>query len=72
MNGQQNGKRSLLFTVRVWVEEVDDGRPEIRGRVVHVLTGESTHFREWPALLAFVERWLDVENPQEHSKEGGL
>jgi len=46
--------RSNLFTLRVWLEQVDDGREEWRGRVQHVVSGETIFFRDWDTLLAFL------------------
>ena len=45
---------SHLFTVRLWTEELAAGQFEWRGKVTHVLSGETRYFREWPALLAFL------------------
>jgi hypothetical protein len=47
--------RSHLFTVRVWREELGADRVEWRGKVQHALTGEARYFREWAALIAFVQ-----------------
>ena len=45
---------SHLFTVRVWREELGDGRVEWRGKVQHALSGEARYFRQWTDLIAFV------------------
>jgi len=37
---------SHLFTVRLWLEELGDGRAEWRGQVQHVLSGETHYFRD--------------------------
>lgn len=58
---------SHLFTLRVWVEDVENGRFEIRGQVKHILTGETISFREWPPLLAFLEQKLAAQIPDEPS-----
>jgi hypothetical protein len=50
--------RSHLFTVRLWPEPLGDGRTEWRGKVQHVTSGEARYFRDWPALLAFMESML--------------
>ncbi len=42
---------SHLFMVRMWMEDLGDGKTEWRGQVKHVLNGEVRYFREW-ALLA--------------------
>jgi hypothetical protein len=46
--------QSHLFTLRVWLEELGDGRAEWRGQLQHVLSGETRYFREWPTLLALL------------------
>lgn len=51
-------QQSILFTVRVWRERVGDGRTEMRGKVQHVLTGETRYFRDWQTLRAFVSAEL--------------
>jgi hypothetical protein len=48
---EQHGARSHLFTLRVWSEEIGNGRVEWRGKLQHVTTGEAVYFREWAALL---------------------
>jgi hypothetical protein len=45
---------SHLFTVRIWREELGDGRIEWRGKVQHALSGEARYFREWTELIAFM------------------
>ncbi len=44
-------EQSQLFTVRIWVEDVGNGRAEIRGTVKHILSGETHHFRDWQTLI---------------------
>ncbi len=61
MNTEKNTIQSQLFTVRVWCEELSNGRFEIRGQVKHVPSGESGYFREWADLLTFLTRRLQVE-----------
>jgi len=50
--------QSHLFTVRLWLEDLGDGRAEWRGQVQHVLSGETHYFREWEALLALLQGML--------------
>ena len=47
--------RSQMFTLRVWTEEVGNGRIEIRGILKHVLTGETHHFRDWQTMIRHVK-----------------
>ncbi|MDJ0755040.1 MAG: hypothetical protein QNJ45_16070 [Ardenticatenaceae bacterium] len=53
---KQDQAASQLFTLRVWSEEVDRGRFEIRGTLMHVLSGETHHFRDWTTLTWWIER----------------
>jgi hypothetical protein len=55
MNLDAPSPPSHLFTVRLWLEELADGGSEWRGRVQHVLSGETRYFREWAALAAFLQ-----------------
>ena len=47
--------RSELFTVRVWRKDLVGGCVGWRGKVQHVLSGETRYFRDWQVLLAFVQ-----------------
>ncbi len=46
--------RSQLFTVRLWTEDLGEGRLEWRGKVQHTLSGEAVYFRDWPSLISFM------------------
>ena len=50
---------SQLFTVRVWREDLGDGRIEWRGKVQHTTSGEARYFRDWPMLIAYIQEMLD-------------
>ena len=50
---------SHLFTVRVWREELGDGRFEWRGKAQHALSGEARYFRQWAELIAFVREQVE-------------
>jgi hypothetical protein len=56
MNRQEHQEGSQLFTLRVWIEDVGDGRLEMRGTIRHVLSGETRHFRDTAVLLQFIEQ----------------
>ena len=47
-------QQSHLFTVRLWLEDLGDGRAEWRGQLQHVLSGETHYFRQWETLLALL------------------
>jgi hypothetical protein len=54
MPDQPQTPRSHLFTLRVWHEDLGDGRQEWRGKLHHVANDEVTYFRGWAALLPVV------------------
>ena len=53
-NLNQSQHHSQLFTVRVWLEDLGDGRSEWRGKVQHTLSGEACYFRDWQTLVTFM------------------
>jgi hypothetical protein len=52
--------QSHLFTVRLWREELGGNQTELRGRVQHVISGETLAFREWVVLLSFLEAHMGL------------
>ena len=51
------------FTVRIWREELGEGRVEWRGKVQLALSGEAQYFREWAELIAFMREQVgDIDN----------
>jgi len=65
---RESHSRSELFTVRLWREDQGEGRVEWRGKVRHVLSGQTRYFRDWQVLLAFLQetRTEPGINGQEH------
>ena len=61
MKSKQNQAGSQLFTLRVWMEEVADGRFEMRGTIRHVLSGETHHFRDMSMLKRCIENALSTK-----------
>ena len=60
---------SHLFTVRIWREELGDGRVEWRGKVQYALSGEARYFREWTELIAFVREQVgDTDQANQANK----
>jgi hypothetical protein len=53
--------QSELFTVRMWPEDLGEGRVEWRGKVQHAISGETRYFRDWPVLLEFLAEVLTTE-----------
>lgn len=60
MDLEQQQPRSHLFTVRLWLEELGNDQTEWRGKVQHVTSGEVRYFRDWPALIAFLQMLLST------------
>ena len=59
-------RRSELFTVRLWREELGDNQAEWRGKVQHVQKGEAYYFREWSMLVAAIRKMLqEPDSPPE-------
>ncbi|MFL5804180.1 MAG: hypothetical protein ACJ8CR_20840 [Roseiflexaceae bacterium] len=58
MDADRQPHHSHLFTVRLWIENLGDGRTEWRGQVQHVLSGETRYFRDWSTLLALLRAML--------------
>lgn len=61
MTEKRERTHSQMFTLRVWLEDVGNGRSEIRGTLKHVLTGETGHFRDWPTLTTLLQQWIKTE-----------
>lgn len=55
---QEQHPQSHLFTLRIWEETLGDGRAEWRGRVHNVVGGETLFFRDWPGLIATLQRLI--------------
>ncbi len=60
---------SHLFTLRVWSERLGDDRIEWRGQVEHVISGKSSSFRDWPAMVLFLQDMLALLEPGSLSPE---
>lgn len=58
MDKTEHQQRTHLFTVRVWLEELDEGQTEWRGEVHYVISGEMRYFRDWPTLVALLQAML--------------
>lgn len=52
-------RATRLFTLRLWCEEIGDGRNEWRGKVQALPEGEAAYFRDWPGLIEHLEVMLN-------------
>jgi hypothetical protein len=67
MNERQAQHDTQLFSIRLWPEDLGNGRAEWRGQVRHLPTGETHYFREWPVLVSFLQDALPdlLDEPKE-------
>ena len=56
--------RAQSFMLRMWCEDLGEGRVEWRGKVQHVTSGEVRYFRDWPALIACLREMLSAKPDQ--------
>lgn len=61
---------SQLFTVRLWLEDLGNGQMDWRGKVQHVNSGEARYFRDWPTLVAFLEKLLHSSHQEGSCSDG--
>lgn len=53
-------RETRLFTLRMWREEIGDGRAEWRGKVQALPEGEAAYFRDWAGLVKELEAMLNA------------
>lgn len=56
--GDGQRPRTHLFMVRVWQEDLGEGKTEWRGQVRHVISGEVRYFRDWATLVEHLKAML--------------
>ena len=59
-------RRSQLFTIRLWTEELGNGEVEWRGKVQHATSGEAHYFRDWPTLVALLVEMAQSDSTAYH------
>ena len=69
MDKAQPSSRTHLFTFRVWLEDLGEGQVEWRGEVQHVVSGERRFFRDWPALISYLQAKLPMKGERSMSTE---
>jgi hypothetical protein len=68
MTNETCRRRPQLFTLRVWQEDLSEGRTEWRGQLRHVTSGQTRYFRDWQALIPLLLRLLeDAEAPPDQA-----
>lgn len=63
--------RSHLFTVRIWLGGLGEGRYEWRGKAQDVSSGETKYFRDWSMLLMFLQDMLSKDKSKGADPQGG-
>ncbi len=58
--GDYHRPRTHLFMVRVWMEDLGEGKTEWRGRVHAVASGELRYFRDWQTLITYLQTMAKV------------
>jgi hypothetical protein len=58
LDTHQPSHQSQLFILRVWLEDLGEGKTEWRGQVKHVMSGEVRYFREWATLVKHLKAML--------------
>ena len=69
MSLRPKDKRSQLFTVRVWPEEISAGHMEWRGKIQRVIDGQTLYFHNWEAMMAFLLHTLEAEGQSNEDRE---
>jgi hypothetical protein len=67
-----NGRHTQLFTVRLWVEEIESNHSEWRGKVQRIPGGEMLYFRDWETMKTFLLSNLVAGTEEEVRKEPKL
>lgn len=64
MSDSSPPRSPLVFTIRLWQEQIDAENAEWRGEVKNIASGEIRYFRDWQSLARLLPRML-------HSQECG-
>ena len=63
-------RETRLFTVRMWREEVADGRLEWRGKVQALPEGDAYYFHGYAGLIERLRTMLDIGYGETSDSEG--
>jgi len=71
MDDTRRQPQSKLFTLRVWQTDSGEGQSEWRGKIQCVESGEIRYFRDWPALVRYLDEMLaESTNDRQTSGNG--
>jgi hypothetical protein len=68
MDQPESQHASQLFTVRLWLEEIEHGHTEWRGQLLHVSSGEVRYFRDWQPFITLLLGLLPDAKPMQHEE----
>jgi hypothetical protein len=71
MDEAQRLPKNQLFTLRVWQAGVGDGQMEWRGKLQHVVSGQTHYFRDWPTLILYLGEMLSEPIDGNHTPVDG-
>ena len=60
MDDTRRQPQSHVFTLRVWQTNSGEGQWEWRGKLQYVESGEIRYFRDWTALIRYLDEMLAV------------
>lgn len=55
---QETSGQVRLFILRLWLEDIGDGRAEWRGRLQAIPGGDANYFRTWGELIDYLRAGL--------------
>jgi hypothetical protein len=58
-------KRPFQFLIRLWTEDLGGGELEWRGKAQNIATGNSSYFRDWPGLVAAIQKLLEPDRVEQ-------
>lgn len=59
---------TVLFTLRLWREDLGGGHTEWRGEIKNITSGEVRHFRDWLVLAELLPKMLSDAEDQPSSR----
>jgi hypothetical protein len=71
MNETQRPPQSQLFTLRVWQADSGESQMEWRGKLQHVVSGQTQYFRDWPTLILHLGEMLSEPTGGIHTPVDG-
>jgi hypothetical protein len=61
LKARTDNTQTDLYLVRIWRRKSKDGAPGVRGKLQHVLSGESSYFEALSDLPAVLQKMLEQQ-----------